>query len=187
VPAVAKQTKEACDGLELAMRFQVRGSQVFSKDLEKYVKCGGTLTASGAGAGSTCSFDRHNCEEDMLEKFSAAFLASMGLPKVSSKSAASLGGATHAPLGDWNHSDQMRACAISSKPIDPLVVRINDAARTIMTFGMAPPSTTLRAQYEYKACGKWYFADAEGTYASVAHDQQTFVAGWKYALVGTQR
>lgn len=204
VPAVAKQTAEACDGLERAMQSNIASRAAFPPEVAKYAACeptgaGTGRDPSGGGADGAlqsgaadevapaprCTFDRTRCDSDKLEEHSAAFLASVGMPKISSKSASSLGGATHAPSdSDWNHSDEMRACAFSTKAIDPAVVRINDAARTIMTFGTARPSSTLRASHEYKTCGKWYFPDAEGQYAAVPHDQQPFVAGWKYALVG---
>jgi hypothetical protein len=179
-----------------------------SSDVSAYLRCG-QLTARTAGeapaqgsasyafrAGgqlTTCVFDQKKCEEEKLEESTEKFLVSKGLPRIpaavnrmAGAVAAALGGATHAPTdADWNHSDTMRTCSFAYKPVDETIVRINDGVSTIVSFGTAKASSTLRRPREYQACAKWYFPDGEGEFADTPRDQQPFVAAWKFALVGT--
>jgi hypothetical protein len=212
IPSVAKKTNEDCSSLEQQMQAQLSGGAgnpfggwggvgstrpTFSGDLGKYVQCGVQSPSSpgpggasgfafrGAGGGgqlTTCTFDWTRCNDDKLGQNSSDFLQSVGLPKLPNLS--SLGGATQAPTdSDWNHSDTMRACAYASKPIHPGVTSLNDAVRTLVSFGTAPASTTLRESHEYRSCSKWYFPDGSGDFASVPHEHHPFTAAWKFALV----
>jgi len=132
---------------------------------------------------TACTFDADKCQNDKLESNTASFLHNAGLPASSSES--NLGGATHAPSdSDWNHADSMRACAYSSADVNSKIVNISNAARTVMSFGQSGPSTSLSERHEYQSCAKWYFPDgAESQFSSTPHDQQPFVAAWKFAPV----
>jgi hypothetical protein len=65
---------------------------------------------------------------------------------------------------------------------------MSNAVRKVMSFGQSQDSNTLRERHEYQSCAKWYFPDgAESEFASVTHDQQPFVAAWKYAMVACRQ
>lgn len=185
------------------------GKVTHSSDVRDYVKCGAldastTSSADTLGLGpsyavrrgrgvSTCVFDMAKCQEEKLEQVTEAYLEKQGLPKIAPAAqravgaiASALGGSTHAPTdSDWNHSDTFRTCAFTTKPIDETILRINDAVNVVVSFGTADPSATLRRRREYQACGKTYFPDREGDFASTPDDEQPYVAAWKFALVGT--
>ncbi|WP_394822991.1 hypothetical protein [Pendulispora albinea] len=151
-------------------------SPVFSSDVQPYAKC---VSASI----TTCSFDREKCESDKLESNTTDYLHKAGLPANFSES--SLGGATHAPTdSDWNHADSMRASTFSSAEVNKTIANISDAVRSLVSFGQASKSSSMHQRHEYQSCAKWYFPDGAGSeFASVQHDQQPFVAAWKYAMV----
>jgi hypothetical protein len=210
IPSVADKTNRDCSSLAEQMAAVLDTTTgvptastggptgpSFSSDVSKYVTCAATSLAPGGSAGGyapvaggpagSCSFDWDRCQNDKLEDNSADFLKSVGLPDM--PSASSLGGSTLAPTdSNWNHADSMRACASSSAQIDPTMANISEAMRQIVSFGSAPSSSALRSQYEYEACAKWYFPDGgESEFASVPHEQQPFVAAWKYALVAQRQ
>jgi hypothetical protein len=181
VPEVAKRATEECDALERETIQGFAHEAALSTDASRFIRCGGDTVGAN---GTMCHFDRKACEEDRLETASSDFLHSVGLPRPDADAISELGGGTHAPSdGDWNHSSTFRACAAASRPIDPVVLRIDDASRTILSFGQAGPSSSLRKRRDYRSCGRWYFPDKEGTFAGIARDQQPFVAAWKYAPV----
>ncbi len=171
---------------------------VLSSELQPFVECapltpssrsrslatgGYTYRAKGGGALVTCTFDRELCNLRKLESSSASYLKDLGLPSIPDLSVSAAG--TRAPSDpDWNHSDRFRACAFVGKPIDDTIASISDATRIIVSFGQESRSDVLRERREYQACGKWYFPDAPGTtFGEVPHDQQAFVAAWKWAVV----
>ncbi|WP_394847128.1 hypothetical protein LZC95_06620 [Pendulispora brunnea] len=210
IPSISKDTAKQCGELEDRMYTRMHlprpGGQddesqqpTFSSEVAKYVKCSvrspektqrgfGRHTDysymdSKSGQITSCTFDREKCESDKLESNTASYLHNIGLPASFSES--KLGGTTRAPTdSDWNHADSMRACAYSSAEVNGTIVNISNAVRTVMSFGQSSSSNTLRERHEYQACAKWYFPDgAESEFASVTHDQQPFVAAWKYAMV----
>ena len=135
----------------------------------------------------TCTFDRETCNQRKLESSSTAYLKELGLPSTPDLSVSS--GGTRAPSDpDWNHSDRFRACAAVSKPMDETIASLSDATRILVSFGQESKSDVLRERREYRACGKWYFPDRLGTtFGEVPHDQQPFVAAWKWAIVAGRR
>jgi len=208
IPSIAKDTAKQCGELEDRMytRMNLPRAQgdddaqpAFSSEVAKYVKCAVrspekpqrgfgrhtdySYTDSKSGQITSCTFDREKCDNDKLESNSTSYLHNIGLPSVFSES--KLGGTTRAPTdSDWNHADSMRASAFSSAEVNERIVNMSNAVRTVMSFGQSQPSNTLRERHEYQACAKWYFPDgAESEFASVTHDQQPFVAAWKYAMV----
>ncbi len=185
------------------------GKAALTQEVNNYVRCGALGPRSGGddlaqsaaryafrsgGQLTTCAFDMRKCQEEKLEEATEKYLVAQGLPKIASTAnravnavAQALGGATHAPSdGDWNHSDTMRTCAFTNKPVDETILRINDGVNTLVSFGTASDSRSLRRRREYQSCAKTYFPDAEGDFASTPHSEQPFVAAWKFALVGTR-
>ncbi len=146
---------------------------------------GGYAYRNKSGAVVTCAFDRDKCADKRLEENSNDFLKKeLGLPKVIGNLAASLGGSeTRKPSSGGSSPKNFCACAHGKKPVDSTVVGITDAIRRIASFGQAGESQALRQQREYGACGKWYFPDKKGQFASVKEDEQPFVGAWKWSLV----
>jgi hypothetical protein len=172
---------------------------VFSSDVAPYVTCT-VATASaplrsglgraytyvnGGGQLSTCTFNQAACQQQMLKTNSAAYLQSVGLPSTPSQASSSIGGSTLAPSdSNWNHSPSMQACSFASKPVDETIATINDNVTRLISFGnQSTQPKQLRASHEFQGCGKWYFPDSSGDFAGTPHDQQPFVAAWKYAMV----
>jgi len=172
---------------------------VFSSDLAPYVSCSKSTASSSirSGAGqaytyigadgqfSTCTFNQAACNQTMLKQNSAAYLQSVGLPSTPSQASSSIGGTTLQPSdSNWNHSASMQACSSATKPVDSTIATINDNVTTLISFGnQKVQPQALRATHTYQGCGKWYFPDSAGNFAGTPHDQQPFVAGWKYAMV----
>lgn len=143
---------------------------------------GGYFYRSGGGL-TTCSFDRKKCEEKKLEENSDDFMRSeLGLPKIVSNLASALGGSeTRKPSsGGGSAPKDFCTCAYASKPVDETMIGISDAVRRIASFGMASPSEALRKKRDYQSCGRWYFPERKGEFASTPQDEQPFVAAWKW-------
>lgn len=171
----------------------------FSSDVQPFVSCqratpttplenkgGGYVHRDPSGDLITCSFDRDKCQDKRLRENSDTYLRKeLGLPKIVGNVASFLGGSeTRMPrLGGWNSSPDFCACSFTARPIDETVIGISDAVRRIASFGAAGPSEALRKRREYRSCGRWYFPDGKGEFASVTPDQQPFVAAWKWSLV----
>lgn len=177
-----------------------RGGKVtLSSEVEKYVSCQrgsptSPLNTTGSGGYTyrdenrqfvTCTFDRDKCQEKRLRENSDDYLRKeLGLPKVVTNVAAALGGSeTRKPTRGGSSSPDFCACSYTTRPVDDTIIGISDAVRKIESFGMATPSEALRRRREYRSCGKWYFPDKKGEFASVPPDEQPFVAAWKWALV----
>jgi hypothetical protein len=172
---------------------------VFSSDVSPYVTCTtGTPSApvhttagrsysyvTPSGQFSTCTFNQQACQAAELKTNSYQYLQSVGLPPTPSSAASSIGGSTLAPTdSNWNHSKSMQACSFASKPVDNTIATINDNVTRLISFGQASTQPQeLRANHEYQGCGKWYFPDSAGDFAGTPHDQQPFVAAWKYSMV----
>jgi hypothetical protein len=67
--------------------------------------------------------------------------------------------------------------------VDNTIAQINDNVTQLISFGnQTTQPKELRANHTYQATGKRYFPDAQGDFAGTPHDQQPFVAAWKYAM-----
>lgn len=146
---------------------------------------GGYAYRNKQGQVVTCAFDRDKCSDKKLEENSDEFLRKeLGLPKMIANLAASLGGSeTRKPSGSGSSPKEFCACAHGKKQVDGTVVQITDAIRSIASFGQAGQSQELRRSREYSSCGKWYFPDKKGQFASVKEDEQPFVGAWKWSMV----
>ena len=143
---------------------------------------GGYSYRNGSGAVVSCTFDRDKCEDRKLSENSDSFMReNLGLPKVVSNLASMLGGSeTRKPSQGTSNPKNFCTCAFSEKPVDPTMIGISDAVRTIASFGASDPSTALRKKREYRSCGRWYFPARNGEFASTPEDEQPFVAAWKW-------
>lgn len=143
---------------------------------------GGYWYRNTSGAIVTCTFDRDKCEDKKLGENSESFLKEkLGLPKVVSNLAQSLGGSeTRKPSQGGSSPKDFCTCAFSEKPVDDTMIGISDAVRKIASFGAADPSEALRKKREYRSCGRWYFPARSGEFASTPEDEQPFVAAWKW-------
>lgn len=143
---------------------------------------GGGYFFRGGGGLTTCAFDRKKCEDKKLEENSDDFMrSSMGLSKIISNLASALGGSeTRKPTSGGSAPKDFCTCAFSSKPVDETTIGISDAVRRIASFGMSNPSEALRKQRDYRSCGRWYFPERKGEFASTPQDEQPFVAAWKW-------
>lgn len=199
---VTDKTTADCDELEKSMKASVAdatGSRpTFSSDVAKYAQCStaakkGGLTEGGVGAwyqtssGKTvsCVFDRKKCDDDKLEDNSEEFLRDkLGLPEQITNAASlasSLGGSeTRKPSQGGASPKNFCACTFADKPVDETMVNISDAVRKISSFGQSEPSEALRKKRDYRSCGKWYFPDRKGQFASTPQDETPFVAAWKW-------
>ena len=183
------------------------------QDVRAFVKCktatlssplratgGGYSYRSKGGGVVTCAFDRAQCADKQLEKNSDDFLkGELGLGKVAGlgfdpggKFGGLAGGAgaggtggddPRKPSSGGSSPKNFCACATTKKPVDPAILQITDAVRKIASFGQAGESEALRQDHEYASCGKWYFPDKKGSFASVSEEEQPFVGAWKWALV----
>jgi hypothetical protein len=179
-----------------------RGQVTFPSKVQEFVTCqsatlSSPLRSTGSGGFSfqntsgqltTCTFDRDKCNDKRLTENSNDYMrSSMGLPKVMStvaSLAASLGGSeTRAPSSGGASPKEFCACGVSSRPIDEKVISITDAVRKITSFGQASQSESLRQQREYRGCGKWYFPNKKGEFASVEESKRPLCGAWKWALV----
>ena len=143
---------------------------------------GGYWYRNTTGALVTCSFDRDKCEDKKLGENSDSYLREkLGLPKVVSNLAQSLGGSeTRKPSEGSSNPKNFCTCAFSEKPVDDTMIGISDAVRKIASFGAADPSEALRKKREYRSCGRWYFPARSGEFSSTPEDEQPFVAAWKW-------
>lgn len=168
---------------------------VFPTDVEKFVTCqraspmaplqstsGGYAYRDESGQFVTCTFEREKCNDKRLRENSDDYIRKeLGLPKIVGDVAAALGGSeTRQPR---DRAADFCACSYTARPVDETVIGISDAVRKIAGFGAASPSEALRRRREYRSCGTWYFPDRKGDFASVAADEQPFVAAWKWGLV----
>lgn len=131
----------------------------------------------------TCTFDRDKCQDEKLSKNTDDYLRDkLELPKVIQSVASMLGGSeTRKPTQGGSNPANFCACTNAQRPVDDEVIRISDAVRTIASFGTAEPSQALRKQRQYTSCGRWYFPDRTGEFASTPRDEQPFVGAWKWA------
>ncbi len=180
---------------ELADLSEVAGKVELPSKVQPFVSCatgtasaplqvsGGGYTYRGkGGAVVSCSFDRGKCEDQKLTENSDTFMREkLGLPKVLSNLAQSLGGSeTRKPSQGGSNPKNFCTCAFSEKPVDPTMVGISDAVRKIASFGAADDSEALRKKRDYRSCGRWYFPARSGEFASTPEDEQPFVAAWKW-------
>ena len=180
---------------ELADLSEVAGKVELPSKVQPFVSCatgtasaplqisGGGYTYRGkGGAVVSCSFDRGKCEDQKLTENSDTFMREkLGLPKVLSNLAQSLGGSeTRKPSQGGSTPKNFCTCAFSEKPVDPTMVGISDAVRKIASFGAADDSEALRKKRDYRSCGRWYFPARSGEFASTPEDEQPFVAAWKW-------
>jgi hypothetical protein len=166
-------------------------------EVEPYVSCqvgsptspvrlrGSGYSYRSGGNLVTCSFNRDKCADKRLTENTDAYMREkLGLPKVVTNYAASLGGnEPRKPSSDGGSPREFCACTYSKRPVDDTVIHITDAVRKIASFGQAEPSEALRKEREYRSCGKWYFPEKTGPFASVSEDEQPYVGAWKWALV----
>jgi hypothetical protein len=170
----------------------------FAGDVQPFVSCqagspsspirlrGSGYSYRSGGSLVTCSFDRDRCSERRLTENTDRYLREqLGLPRViTTNLVASLGGdEPRKPSSGTGSPRDFCACTYSQRPVDGTVIGITDALRKIASFGQAGPSEALRREREYRSCGKWYFPEKSGPYASVSADEQPFVGAWKWALV----
>jgi hypothetical protein len=174
----------------------VRGKVTIPSKAQEFVTCNGASASSPlkqSGGGffyrnrkgglTTCTFDRAKCEDKKLGENSDDFLRNkIGLPKIVSNLAQSLGGSeTRKPSeGAKSNPSNFCACAVSSKPVDETMIRISDAVRKIASMGSAEPSQALRKRREYTSCGRWYFPKRKGEFALTPEDEMPFIAAWKW-------
>jgi hypothetical protein len=203
--SAAKGQAGACSDFsapEIADLSQGRGQLQLSGQVQPYVKCqAATLDAplGDVSAGGywyrnnskqivTCSFDREKCQDKQLTENTDNYMRDkLGLPKIISSIsslAASLGGSeTRKPSQGGSNPKNFCACSGAKKPVNDTVIGISDAVRKIASFGEAQESQALRKQREYKSCGRWYFPDRKGEFASTPQDEQPFVGAWKWSQV----
>jgi hypothetical protein len=168
-----------------------------SSDVQPFVSCqvgspsspirlrgSGYSYRSGASL-VTCGFDRDKCTDKRLTENTDIYMRQqLGLPRVVTNYAAQLGGdEPRKPSSGGGSPRDFCACTYSKRPVDGTIIGITDAVRKIASFGQAGPSEALRRDREYRSCGKWYFPDKSGPFASVSDDEQPFVGAWKWALV----
>lgn len=209
---VADKTRKDCQALEDQMRCattgncggdsteaqitDVTGTNVqLPSAVQPYVTCqngstaaplqisGGGYVFRNGGALTSCTFDRAKCQDKELSKNSDDYMRNaLGLPKMISNLAQSLGGSeTRKPSeGDKSNPSNFCTCAFSQKPVDNTMISISDAVRKIASMGSAQPSQALRKQREYRSCGRWYFPERKGEFASTPTDEMPFVAAWKW-------
>ncbi|MBS2012705.1 MAG: hypothetical protein JST00_07460 [Deltaproteobacteria bacterium] len=181
-------------GVEISDLSEAAGRVQLPSKVQPFVTCqaaspssplqqsGGGYFYRQGGSLTTCSFDRQKCEDKKLEENSDDFMrSSLGLPKIISNLASALGGSeTRKPSSGGSAPKDFCTCAFSSKPVDETTIGVSDAVRRIASFGMASPSEALRKQRDYRSCGRWYFPDRQGQFASTPSDEQPFVAAWKW-------
>jgi hypothetical protein len=146
------------------------------------VSGGGYSYRGKNGAIVSCTFDHDKCEDQKLTENSDSFMREkLGLPKMISNLAQSLGGSeTRKPSQGGSNPKNFCTCAFSEKPVDETMIGISDAVRKIASFGAAEPSDALRKKRDYRSCGRWYFPARSGEFASTPEDEQPFVAAWKW-------
>jgi len=210
IKEVAEKTQKDCQELEDQMRCAASpgtcgmstqaqvdeidasvGKMAIPRDAQEFVSCGsapqnagaGFFYRNGGGGLTTCTFDRAKCEDKKLGENSDNYMRDkIGLPKVVSNLAQSLGGSeTRKPSeGAKSNPSNFCTCATSSKPVDETMIGISDAVRKIASMGSAQPSEALRKQRQYTSCGRWYFPQRKGEFASTPDDEMPFVAAWKW-------
>lgn len=163
-----------------AREFVTCGSASASSPLQQ--SGGGYFYRGGGGGLTTCTFDRAKCTDKTLGETSESFLREkVGLPKIVSNLAASLGGdETRKPSQGSTNPENFCACAYTEKQVDPTMVKISDSVRYISSFGQSQPSDALRKRREYRSCGRWYFPKRNGEFAGVPDDETPFVGAWKW-------
>jgi hypothetical protein len=177
----------------------VNGRVQFPSKVEAYVQCqtaspdaplvnasaGGYSYRGANGQIVTCTFDRDKCQDKQLTENSSNYMRDkIGLPRIVSNLAAALGGSeTRKPSAGGSNPENFCACSVTQRPIDDRVIQLSDAVRKISSFGSASPSEALRRQRDYRSCGRWYFPDRKGEFASTPQDEQPFVGAWKWSMV----